>query len=518
MRETAEGERERERERERGRERRCGAATMAAPPASKHEAMGLPKWKAKALEFQHVNNGFDKKTSTFVQAGAKNDAVFMVIRPTTPRNDRIETKLFGAAHGFRGPPPKKQTRGIARFDGCRESNFGASFYSNVNRIEEAKAARAGASIDASEAAVNRMFKYLQASNQDIVANFAKFDDDGSGELDVDEFRAALLEMGLGMDDEQMGLVMREIDKDGGGTISIDEFTERMKQIDSRMTAGGVGTVQAALDRIFEFINEKKFRVIDMFNKIDVDGNGELDPLEFHMCMKEMGLDLDEKEVRLIMEKLDSDGGGSIGIDEFLEEMRQIHRKRRKDEKAATRARGRPSEYEKKREASRYSAGGHPAIAALGDEAIINFTPPEEPEEEVQFARPSGPRRGGRWRPPSAERYEPPHQAFAAHYQPSAHKAFVYKDPATGTPKQRSLPDIRSRTVAVLADPEPVTGPITGEPGAVYGDSGRGVGYKFNAHALNRTYVQRVGHKYTVEKSERRRTMEAQQRQSLSAMA
>ena len=33
-------------------------------------------------------------------------------------------------------------------------------------------------------AVNRMFKYLQASNQDIVANFAKFDDDGSGELDV----------------------------------------------------------------------------------------------------------------------------------------------------------------------------------------------------------------------------------------------------------------------------------------------------------------------------------------------
>ena len=53
------------------------------------------------------------------------------------------------------------------------------------------------------------------------------------------------------DDDEMGLVMREIDKDGGGTISIDEFTERMQQIDSRMTAGGVGTVQASLDRIFE---------------------------------------------------------------------------------------------------------------------------------------------------------------------------------------------------------------------------------------------------------------------------
>jgi Ca2+-binding EF-hand superfamily protein len=491
---------------------------MAAPPASKHEAMGIPKWKAKAIEFAHVNNGFDKRSSTFVDAGVKQDNVFMVIRPTTPRKDRIETKLFGAAHGFRGPPPKKQTRGVARFDGCRESNYGASFYSNVNRITEARAARDSAPIDASEAAVNRMFKYLQASNQDIVANFAKFDDDGSGELDVDEFRAALLEMGLGMDDEQMGLVMREIDTDGGGTISIDEFTERMKQIDSRMTAGGVGTVQATLDRIFEFINEKKFRVIDMFNKIDVDGNGELDALEFHMCMKEMGMELDEKEVGLIMQKLDSDGGGSIGIDEFLDEMRKIHRKRRKDEKAAAKANGRPSEYEKKREASRYAAGGHPAIDALGDEAVINFTLSEDPEQEVQFARPSGPRRSGRWRPPSAERYEPPHQAFDSHYRRSAHNAFAFQDPATGAVKQRSLPDIKARIVTDVADAEPRVGPINGEPGAVYGDSGRGIGFKFNSHALNRTYVQRVGHKYTVEKSRQRRTMEAQQRRSLSSMA
>ena len=192
----------------------------------------------KAIEFQHVNNGFDHRSSRFVKAGVKNENVFAVIRPTTPRNDRIETKLFGVAHGFRGPPPKKQTRGVARFDGCRESNYGASFYSNVNRIQEVNDAKDAAPVDASEAAVNRMFRYLQSSNQDIVANFAKFDDDGSGELDVDEFRAALLEMGLGMDDEQMGLVMREIDTDGGGTISIDEFTDRMKQIDSRILCTG----------------------------------------------------------------------------------------------------------------------------------------------------------------------------------------------------------------------------------------------------------------------------------------
>ena len=78
-------------------------------------------------------------------------------------------------------------RPVARWDGCRESNFGASFYSNVNRKKELQAAKAAGPVDAGKAAVERMFKYLQSSNQDIIANFAKFDEDGSGELDVDEF-------------------------------------------------------------------------------------------------------------------------------------------------------------------------------------------------------------------------------------------------------------------------------------------------------------------------------------------
>ena len=469
---------------------------MPGPPASKAEAMGIPHWKARAMAFESVNNGFDKRNSTFVTAGTKNENVFMVIRPTTPRNDRIETKLFGAAHGFRGPPPRKQTRGIARWDGCRESNFGASFYSNVNRKKELQAAKAAGPVDAGKAAVERMFKYLQSSNQDIIANFAKFDEDGSGELDVDEFRNALLEMGLGMNDEDMGLVMREIDKDGGGTISIDEFTERMQKIDSRMTAGGVGTVQATLDKIFEFIQEKKFRVMDMFNKIDVDGNGELDALEFHMCMKEMGLDLSKDEVALVLAELDTDGGGTIGIDEFLEEMKQIHRRRRKEEKKRATAHSRTSDYDRKREASKYAAGGHPAIDALGEEAVINFSRPDSDEEEGDFHRPSGARRGGRWRPPSAERFEASHMAFDASYQATSHSAFKYEDKG-GAMRQRTLPDINSRLSYEVADAEPREGPAD----LSFGTSGKKL--VLNDNALNRTYVQTVRSRYAAEQRWRR---------------
>lgn len=315
--------------------------------------------------------------------------------------------------------------------------------------------------------------------------------------------------------------MREIDQDGGGTISIDEFTGRMQQIDSRMTAGGVGTVQASFDKIFEFIEEKKFRIVDMFNKIDVDGNGKLDPLEFYMCMKQMGMELDKSEVGLIMEKLDSDGGGSIGIDEFLEEMRQIHRKRRKDEKKAVKEKAsvRVSAYDKQREASRYSAGGHPAIAALGDEAKINFDRPPTPEGQAQGYRPSGAQRAGRWRPPSAERYVASHQAFDSSYQASAHQAFVYTDPQTGMARQRSLPDInagRSLGQEFVA-PDPRVGPIQGEVGAVYGENVRAQELKLNSSALNRTYVSKLDHKRVLTNSKRGSGMSAGQSRRMEAL-
>jgi|EP01049_Picozoa_sp_SAG25_P010153 Ca2+-binding EF-hand superfamily protein len=475
----------------------------ALPP--RPPGMSRQQWRAQ--QFSNVNQGFDLSTSSFVQAGVKAENPFIVIRPTTPRKDRIETKLFGAAHGFRGPPPRRQSRGVARWDGCRESQYGASFYSNMNRIKERRAkARAGGSQqqDPGAAAVERMFRYLQKSNQDIVANFERMDTDGSGELDAGEFRTSLLEMGLGMSDEEMGLVMREIDVDGGGTISIDEFTARMQQVDKRMTLGGRGTVQETLDRIFDFINTSKFRIVDMFNKIDVDGNGELDPLEFHICMKKLGMDMTEQEVSLVMDELDSDGGGTIGIDEFMEEMRKIHRRRKKEEKKsrANSSMARQSVYERRRERSRYAAnpGAHPAIEALGAEARINFVLGTEPVAEF------GPSR--RWRPRTAERFRASSTAFDTSYQESSHSAFIFEDPSSGTRKQRSLPAIDGSLEFFRKSP------LADD----HSEDGR---LRLNNCSLAFTTVQGVRHKYVAERERARwnslgATREAEQARGSSA--
>lgn len=52
--------------------------------------------------------------------------------------------------------------------------------------------------------------------------FRRADEDGSGELDAEEFREALAQFGFEDKDEQDAM-FREIDADGGGTVSWDEF-------------------------------------------------------------------------------------------------------------------------------------------------------------------------------------------------------------------------------------------------------------------------------------------------------
>jgi hypothetical protein len=55
------------------------------------------------------------------------------------------------------------------------------------------------------------------------AAFEEFDTDGSGELDSDEMRNALTQLGFELTDHQFKDVLARLDTDGSGTIDFDEF-------------------------------------------------------------------------------------------------------------------------------------------------------------------------------------------------------------------------------------------------------------------------------------------------------
>lgn len=71
--------------------------------------------------------------------------------------------------------------------------------------------------------------------KDVTDLFKLMDEDGSGELDIVEFREVLRQMGID-DVEEQDAFFYEIDDDGGGTVSLEEFQEWWFNI------GGAGEV------------------------------------------------------------------------------------------------------------------------------------------------------------------------------------------------------------------------------------------------------------------------------------
>ena len=55
----------------------------------------------------------------------------------------------------------------------------------------------------------------------------------------------------------------------------------------------------------------------LFADVDEDGSGELEVVEFDKLLRSLGLIMDDERLIEIMDEYDTDGGGTIGIDEFL---------------------------------------------------------------------------------------------------------------------------------------------------------------------------------------------------------
>eukprot|EP00904_Undaria_pinnatifida_P002728 jgi/Undpi1/12456/HiC_scaffold_5.g02127.m1 len=81
--------------------------------------------------------------------------------------------------------------------------------------------------------------------EEIVHLFNKYDDDRSGELDINELRKLMLESDMEYDDENVRLMLEELDEDKSGLIDFEEFCAflaRVKAGDSKLQ-GFVGMTE-----------------------------------------------------------------------------------------------------------------------------------------------------------------------------------------------------------------------------------------------------------------------------------
>eukprot|EP00668_Euglena_longa_P045922 GGOE01061605.1.p1 GENE.GGOE01061605.1~~GGOE01061605.1.p1 ORF type:complete len:318 (+),score=99.51 GGOE01061605.1:1-954(+) len=151
--------------------------------------------------------------------------------------------------------------------------------------------------------------------------FQRYDNYGQGYLELQDFLAAVREVGLGASEEDARNVFAMMDSDGSGTLIEDEFVRYCVTT----ADGGVFTVsRQAEDPIVRqagplvFTGNPNVDAKMCFSRFDDDGNGYLDIYEFMRAMKELGLGVSFQEAQALFSQIDTDGSGTMDEEEFTE--------------------------------------------------------------------------------------------------------------------------------------------------------------------------------------------------------
>ena len=127
--------------------------------------------------------------------------------------------------------------------------------------------------------------------------FKYFDRDGSGDIDLEEFREILENIGLFLPESRILKLLRACDVDGSGAMDMEELPLAI-HINDQLP-------------IKTILGPK-----DAFELFDDDNSGELDELELFEALHTMNIPVKESEVEEFFKKHDTDHSGTMDPDEF----------------------------------------------------------------------------------------------------------------------------------------------------------------------------------------------------------
>lgn len=179
------------------------------------------------------------------------------------------------------------------------------------------------------------------SIEQLKTSFDFLDKDGDGEISLEEFKAALVEVDIDGNDpnpeetKKMEKFIEEHDKDGNGYIDFSEYIVLMRhahhyQTQKENKEKGLRTrdIRSSSGHYYEneleAENAQKLKEIQklekVFNYFDIDGNGRIDCHELKTALKKMGQRNTDQEVRDMIKEYDRDGSGEIDFEEFCNMM------------------------------------------------------------------------------------------------------------------------------------------------------------------------------------------------------
>ena len=227
--------------------------------------------------------------------------------------------------------------------GVRPTTSGGLVKPSARTAAEARPSRAVA--DRLETALaNHVF----AGFSSVQNAFKRRDKIGQGTVSHAEFREALQQLGVFMDEKQFRAFCHLYDRNNSGRISYDDFNRNMMA--AVIHRGGIGGVKGGTGSGGTRIGGAKFMprynrhsgagsgvemrvagramatangIANAFRDFDVDRSGGISLEEFHTGLKRYGVHLTKKQAKVLASKYDTDGDGQISLREFTTRMNQL---------------------------------------------------------------------------------------------------------------------------------------------------------------------------------------------------
>jgi len=126
--------------------------------------------------------------------------------------------------------------------------------------------------------------------------FSLFDAKGNGSISEQDLGVVMRSLGQNPTEKEIESMIQEVDADGNGEIDFAEFVQMMKtQLQNRD------------------INQE---LMEAFQVFDCNKNGRISPTELKTTMKNLGQELTDDQLKLMIREADCNGDGVIDFEEF----------------------------------------------------------------------------------------------------------------------------------------------------------------------------------------------------------
>lgn len=173
-----------------------------------------------------------------------------------------------------------------------------------------------------------LFQKAMAQGVNVEQCFAHFDGDGDGEITREELKEGLkkLECFDSVAEDQLNAMLQRLDEDNSGQVSLDEFRALIKGESIWLDGKAMGlrkppnpskeNVLKKLRDLLKAASDKGLSIKACFQEFDQDKNGIINYQEFINVMKACGISNNEALLSDAIKALDNDCSGTLSIEEL----------------------------------------------------------------------------------------------------------------------------------------------------------------------------------------------------------